>query len=254
VTSPGCAPISRKRSTPPRSSWQKLAEEQAQKAKAPCRTRSDALNRGGAQERRGPGGRPGEGAERRHRESAGRSRSCSTGSRRWRSVSQDQQKSLDAANQVVAQRQKELDKAEHPTDRMGILHARPPEAGGGPDRSRPGAVAGFPLALPQRRARAQRAVLAGASPGTRRRSGTTRYRGISKSLEGVQGLRQGPRRAPQDRALSVPPGAGRLPRTRPLFFDEVIQGHKGSTAAKAAHEKAAECRKARKGPEIRREA
>ena len=33
-----------------------------------------------------------------------------------------------------------------------------------------------------------------------------------------------------------------------LFFEEVIQGHKSSPAAKSAHEKAAECRKARKGP------
>jgi tol-pal system protein YbgF len=33
---------------------------------------------------------------------------------------QDQQKSVDVASQLLAQRQKELDKAEHPTDRMGI--------------------------------------------------------------------------------------------------------------------------------------
>ena len=159
-------------------------------------------------------------------------------------LSQDQQKSLDAANQLVVQRQKELDKAEHPTDRTGIytLARQKLEAG---------QIARARELLQDFLARFPRDELA---PNAQYWLGETWYAEkkwndaiveFQKVLKEYKGSDKVP-----DALLKIGMSfqAQGDCQNATLFFDEVIQGHKSSPAAKSAHEKAAECRKARKGP------
>jgi tol-pal system protein YbgF len=157
---------------------------------------------------------------------------------------QDQQKGLEAANQFVAQRQKELDKAEHPTDRNAIYTlARQKLDAGQIGRAR--------ALLQDFLARYPKDELA---PNAQYWLGETYYAEkkwndaiveFQKVLKEYKGSDKVP-----DALLKIGMSfqAQGDCENATLFFEEVAQAHRGSPLAKTAHDKSAECRKARKGP------
>jgi tol-pal system protein YbgF len=159
-------------------------------------------------------------------------------------LAQDQQKSVDAANQFVAQRQKDLDKAEHPTDRMPIYTlARQKLDAGQVPRARE--------LLQDFLARYPKDELA---PNAQYWLGETYYAEkkwndaiveFQKILKEYKGSDKVP-----DALLKIGMAfqAQGDCQNATLFFDEVQQGHRSSSAAKTAREKAAECRKGGRGP------
>jgi len=159
-------------------------------------------------------------------------------------TTQEQQKALEAANQFVVQRQKELDKAEHPTDRMAIYTlARQKLDAGQIPRARE--------LLQDFLARFPKDELA---PNAQYWLGETYYAEkkwndaiveFQKVLKEYKGSDKVP-----DALLKIGMSfqAQGDCENATLFFEEVAQAHRNSPLAKTAHEKSAECRKARKGP------
>ena len=159
-------------------------------------------------------------------------------------TTQEQQKALEAANQFVVQRQKELDKAEHPTDRMAIYTlARQKLDAGQIPRARE--------LLQDFLARFPKDELA---PNAQYWLGETYYAEkkwndaiveFQKVLKEYKGSDKVP-----DALLKIGMSfqAQGDCENATLFFEEVAQAHRNSPLAKTAHDKAAECRKARKGP------
>ena len=155
----------------------------------------------------------------------------------------DHQKSLDAVNQFVAQRQKDLEKAEHPTDRMGIYSlARQKLDLGQIPRARE--------LLQDFLARYPKDELA---PNAQYWLGETYYsekRWNDAIVEFQKVLKD------HKSSDKVPDALLKIGmsfqaqgdcKNAELFFDEVVQSHHSSSAAKLAKEKAAECRKPGKG-------
>jgi tol-pal system protein YbgF len=155
----------------------------------------------------------------------------------------DQQKALESANQFVAQRQKELDKAEHPTERMAIYTlAR--------QKLDAGQVARARELLQDFLARYPKDELA---PNAQYWLGETYYAEkkwndaiveFQKVLKEYKGSDKVP-----DALLKIGMAfqAQGDCQNATLFYEEVTQGHRGSPAAKTAREKTAECRKPGKG-------
>jgi tol-pal system protein YbgF len=157
-------------------------------------------------------------------------------------LAQDQQKQLEATNQFVVQRQKELDKAEHPTDRMGIYNlARQKLDAGQTTRARE--------LLQDFLARFPKDELA---PNAQYWLGETyyaekRWNDAIVEFQKVLKEHKGSEKVP-DALLKIGmsfQSQGDCQNAQ-LFFDEVVQGHRNSPAAKTARDKAAECRKAGK--------
>src|SRR4051812_20355727 len=159
-------------------------------------------------------------------------------------VHQDQQKSLDAAAQMVAQRQKELDKAEHPTDRMGIYTLGRSKLDAGQTARARELFQDFLQKFPKDEL----------APNAQYWLGETWYSEkkwndaiveFQKVLKDYKGSEKVP-----DALLKIGmafQSQGDCQNAQ-LFFEEVIQGHKSSAAAKSAREKVAECKKGRKAP------
>ena len=219
---------------------QKLAEEQAQKAKA-LQDALDALNRAG----RKSGADLAVDLEKAQNDVTALRGQIEVLQHRIEALeklSQDQQKALETANQVVAQRQKELDKAEHPADRMGIytLARQKLEAN---------QLARARELLQDFLARYPKDELA---PNAQYWLGETWYAEkkwndaiveFQKVLKEYKGSDKVP-----DALLKIGMSfrAQGDCQNATLFFEEVIQGHRTSPAAKTAREKVAECRKAGK--------
>ena len=219
---------------------QKLAEEQAQKSKA-LQEALDALNRAA----RKSGADLAVDLEKAQNDVTALRGQIEVLQHRIEALeklSQDQQKGLEAANQAVAQRQKELDKAEHPTDRMGIYTlARQKLDANQLPRARE--------LLQDFLSRFPRDELA---PNAQYWLGETWYAEkkwndaiveFQKVLKEYKASDKVP-----DALLKIGMSfqAQGDCQNATLFFDEVTQGHRASSAAKTAREKAAECRKAGK--------
>lgn len=157
-------------------------------------------------------------------------------------LSQDQQKALEAANQFLSKQQKEADKAEHPADRMGIYTlARQKLDANQVPRARE--------LLQDFLARYPKDELA---PNAQYWLGETYYAEkkwndaiveFQKVLKEFKSSDKVP-----DALLKIGMAfeAQGDCQNATLFFEEVIQGHRGSPAAKTARERAARCRKAGK--------
>src|SRR5207249_9298906 len=154
-------------------------------------------------------------------------------------TTQEQQKALEAANQFVVKRQKELDKAEHPTDRMAIytLARQKLEAG---------QIARARELLQDFLTRFPKDELA---PNAQYWLGETWYAEkkwndaiveFQKVLKEYKGSDKVP-----DALLKIGMSfqAQCDCQNALLFFDEVVQAHKSSPAAKAAHDRSAECKR-----------
>lgn len=221
---------------------QKLVEEQAQKAKA-LQEALDALNRAA----RKSGADLAVDLEKAQNDVSALRGQVEVLQHRLDALekqTQEQQKALEAANQFVSQRQKELERAEHPTDRTGIYTlAR--------QKLDAGQVARARELLQDFLARYPKDELA---PNAQYWLGET-YFSEKKWNDAIVEFQ---------RVLKEYKASDKVPdallkigmsfqaqgdcQNAMLFFDEVVQGHRGAPAAKTAHDKAAECRKARKGP------
>ena len=154
----------------------------------------------------------------------------------------DSAKALEAANQLAAQKQKELDKAEHPTDRMGIytLARQKIDAGLYP-RARE--------LLQDFLARFPKDELA---PNAQYWLGETLY-GEKKWNDSIVEFQKVLKEYKSSE--KVPDALLKIGmafqaqgdcQNATLFFEEVTQGHRSAPAARMAREKVAECRKAGK--------
>jgi len=156
----------------------------------------------------------------------------------------DQQKGLDAVNQFVAQRQKELDRAEHPTDRMGIYNlARQKLDQGQMQRARE-LLQDFLARHPKDElsANAQYWLAETYYAEKRWNDAIVEFQKVIKEHKSSD---------------KVPDALVKIGmcfqaqgdcKNAELFYEEVAQSHRASSAAKIAREKSAECRKAGKGP------
>ena len=154
-------------------------------------------------------------------------------------LSQDQQKALEAANQVLSKQQKDADRAEHPSDRMGIYTlARQKLDANQLPRARE--------LLQDFLARYPKDEL---SPNAQYWLGETYYAEkkwndaiveFQKVLKEFKSSDKVP-----DALLKIGMAfeAQGDCQNATLFFEEVTQGHRNSPAAKTAREKAAKCRK-----------
>lgn len=156
---------------------------------------------------------------------------------------QEEAQQLAALNQLAAQRQKADEKAEHPTDRMGIYAlARSKIDAGQTQRARE--------LLQDFLARFPRDELA---PNAQYWLGETYY-GEQKWNEAIVEFQKVLKE--YKTSDKVPDALLKIGmafqaqgdcQNAQLFFEEVLQQHRGSGAAKGAREHAAECRKSRKG-------
>ena len=155
-------------------------------------------------------------------------------------LSQDQQKALEAANQFVARQQKEADKAEHPTDRMGIYTlARQKLDAGQVPRARE-LLQDFLARFPKDELAPNAQYWLGETYYAEKRwnDAIVEFQKVLKEFKGSDKV--------PDALLKIGMAfqAQGDCQNATLFFEEVMQGHRGAPAAKAAREKAAECRKA----------
>ena len=157
-------------------------------------------------------------------------------------LSQDQQKALEAANQFVSKQQKEADKAEHPSDRMGIYTlARQKLDAGQVPRARE-LLQDFLARFPKDELAPNAQYWLGETYYAEKKwnDAIVEFQRVLKEFKGSDKV--------PDALLKIGMAfqAQGDCQNATLFFEEVTQGHRGAPAAKAAREKAAECRKAGK--------
>jgi tol-pal system protein YbgF len=216
---------------------QKLAEEQAQKAKA-LQDALDALNRAA----RKSGADLAVDLEKAQNDISALRGQNEVLQHRLDAIEKtlaEQQKTLEAVNQFVAQRQKDIDKAEHPTDRMGIYSlARQKLDAGQIPRARE-LFQDFLSRFPKDEL----------APNAQYWLGETYYAEkkwndaiveFQKVLKEYKGSDKVP-----DALLKIGmcfQAQGDCDNAK-LFYEEVMQAHKSSPLAKTAREKSGECRK-----------
>ena len=151
-------------------------------------------------------------------------------------TSQENQKALDAATQFMAQRQKE---AEHPTDRGPLYNlARQRLDQGQPSRARE-LFQDFMNRYPKDELAANAQYWLGETYFTEKKwnDAIVEFQKVLKEYKGSDKV--------PDALLKIGMAfqAQGDCQNALLFFDEVVQAHKSSPAAKAAHDRSAECRR-----------
>jgi tol-pal system protein YbgF len=151
----------------------------------------------------------------------------------------DQQKILDGLNQQAAQRQKEVDKAEHPTDRMGIYNlGRSKLDGGQPARARD-LFTEFLQKFPKDELASNAQYWLGETYYAERKwnEAIGEFQKVLKEYKNSDKV--------PDSLLKIGMSfqAQNDCKSALLFFDELQQSHRTSPAAKTARERAQECRK-----------
>ena len=154
-------------------------------------------------------------------------------------LSQDQQKALEVANQFVSRQQKEADKAEHPTDRMGIYTlARQKLDANQLPRARE-LLQDFLARFPKDELAPNAQYWLGETYYAEKKwnDAIVEFQRVLKEFKGSDKV--------PDALLKIGMAfqAQGDCQNATLFFEEVTQGHRGAPAAKTAREKAAECRK-----------
>jgi tol-pal system protein YbgF len=152
----------------------------------------------------------------------------------------DQQKTLDTVNQFLAQRQKELERAEHPTDRMAIYTLARQKMDAGQFARARELLQDFLTRYPKDEL----------SPNAQYWLGETYYaekkwNDAIVEFQKVLKEHKGSDKVP-DALLKIGMSfqAQGDCQNATLFFEEVMQGHRSSPVAKTARERVAECRKA----------
>jgi tol-pal system protein YbgF len=151
----------------------------------------------------------------------------------------DQQKALEAAGQIAARQQKELDKAEHPTDRMAIYTlARQKLDAGQIARSRE-LWQDFLSRFPKDELAANAQYWLGETYYAEKKwnDAIVEFQKVLKEHKSSDKV--------PDALLKIGmsfESQGDCDNAR-LFYEEILQGHRSAPAAKTAKEKAAECRR-----------
>jgi len=153
--------------------------------------------------------------------------------------SQDEQKTLQAASQFMAQRQKELD---HPTDRVGLYNlARQKLDAGQPGQARP-LFQDFLNRFPKDELSSNAQYWLGESYYAEKKwnDAIVEFQKVLKEYKGSEKV--------PDALLKIGMSfqAQGDCQNALLFYEEVQQSHKSSAAAKSAKDKAGECRKKKK--------
>jgi tol-pal system protein YbgF len=158
-------------------------------------------------------------------------------------LAQEQQKALEAANQFVSKQQKELDKAEHPTDRMGIYTLARQKLDAGQTARARELFQDFLARYPKDELAANAQYWLGETCYAEKRwnDAIVEFQKVLKEHKSSDKV--------PDALLKIGMAfqAQGDCRNAALFYDEVMQGHRNSPAAKTAKEKHAECRKTGKG-------
>ena len=157
-------------------------------------------------------------------------------------LSQEQQKALEAANQLVSKQQKDADKAEHPADRMGIYTlARQKLDAGQVPRARE-LLQDFLARFPKDELAPNAQYWLGETYYSEKKwnDAIVEFQKVLKEFKSSDKV--------PDALLKIGMAfqAQHDCQNATLFYEEVTQGHRGSSAAKTAREKTAECRKTRK--------
>jgi tol-pal system protein YbgF len=155
----------------------------------------------------------------------------------------EQQKMLEETSKFIASRQKELDKAEHPTDRMGIYNlARQKLDQGQFGRARE-LLQDFLARFPKDELAANAQYWLGETYYAEKKwnDAIVEFQKVLKEHKTSEKV--------PDALLKIGMSfqAQGDCQNAQLFFEEVAQSHRNSPLAKTAREKAAECRKAGKG-------
>jgi tol-pal system protein YbgF len=155
----------------------------------------------------------------------------------------DQQRSLDAITQYVAQRQKDQEKAEHPTDRMGIYNLARARLDAGQIARARELLQDFLTRFPKDELAANAQYWLGESYYAEKRWNDA----IGEFQKVIKNHKSSDKVPDALLKIGMSFQAQGDCKNAELFFEEVAQSHHSSTAARLAKEKEAECRKAGKG-------
>lgn len=156
-------------------------------------------------------------------------------------LSQDQQKAVEAANQLAAQQKKELDKAEHPTDRMGIYTLARQKL----DQNQLGRARDLFQDFLQRFPKDELAANAQYWLGETYYQ-DKKWNDAIVEFQKVLKEHKGSDKVP-DALLKIGMSfqAQGDCQNATLFYEEVVQGHRTAPAAKTAKQKIGECKKSK---------